>query len=141
MDVAETIGLMAGIIGTGIAIYQWAVINESKKRKNELQYILAGINASAIQKQAAWQNQITLLQPPKTPEEWRIAQISVRARDDIAEIANLTSALEGAIDTENSAIVSMMDKHKKIVEKGKELRESADIPQKLKGQDNVSGEH
>src|SRR5690554_2872300 len=141
MDIVEALGLIGGLIGTGIAIYQWAVINESKKRKNELQYILAGINASAIQKQTAWQNQIALLQPPKTPEEWKIAQLCVRARDDVTEMANLTSALEGTIDTENSAIVSMMDKHKKIVEKGKELRESAGIPQKLKGQDSVSDEH
>ncbi|WP_339719037.1 hypothetical protein [uncultured Paraglaciecola sp.] len=137
MDISEAMGLIVGLIGTGIAIYQWAVINESKKRKNELQYILAGINASAIQKQTAWQNQISLLQQPKTPEEWRIAQLCVRARDDVTEIGNLTSALEGTIDTENSAIVSMMDKHKKIVEKAKELHESAGIPQKLESQENV----
>jgi hypothetical protein len=141
MSITEALGLIVGVIGTFIAVYQWAVINESKKRKNELQYILAGINACAIQKQTSWQNQISLLQPPKTPEEWRIAQLCVRARDDVTEIGNLTSALEGTIDTENSAIVSMMDKHKKIVEKGKELRESAGIPQKLKSQGNISDEN
>jgi len=29
-------GLLIGIIGLGIAIYQWAVLNESKKRKKEI---------------------------------------------------------------------------------------------------------
>ncbi|MGO2183054.1 MAG: hypothetical protein ACTH36_12180 [Pseudoalteromonas nigrifaciens] len=113
----EAIGLIVGIIGTAIAIYQAAIINESKKRKNELQYLFAGINAAAVQKQQAWQNQIALLPKPSTPEEWAIAHAYIRARDDVAEIANLTSALEGTIDPDNSAIVAMMDKYKTIVDK------------------------
>ena len=45
----DIIGLAVGIIGTAIAIYQAAIINESKRRKNELQYLFAGINAAANQ--------------------------------------------------------------------------------------------
>lgn len=121
----EIISFILGVIGTGIAIYQTAVINESKKRKNELQYLLAGINAAAVQKQQAWQNQISLLQPPKSPEDWKIAQICVRARDDAMELGNLTSALEGTIDPDNSAIVMMMEKYKKIVAKKNEITQVA----------------
>jgi len=119
----ETISLLVGIIGTCIAIYQAALINESKKRKNELQYLLAGINAAAVQKQQAWQNQISLLQPqpPSSPEQWKIAQLCVRARDDAMELGNLTSALEGIIDPGNSAIVAMMDKYKSIIIKHNEI--------------------
>lgn len=117
----EIISFVVGVIGTGTAIYQTAVINESKKRKNELQYLLAGINTVAVQKQQAWQNQISLLPKPNTPEDWRIAQLCVRARDDAMELGNLTSALEGTIDPDNSAIVTMMDKYKKIVAKNNEL--------------------
>jgi len=113
----EAVGLLVGIIGTAIAIYQAAIINESKKRKNELQYLFAGINAAAVQKQQAWQNQIALLRKPSTPEEWEIAHAYIRARDDVSEIANLTSALEGTIDPDNSAIVAMMDKYRTIVDK------------------------
>ena len=101
------------------SIYQAAIINESKKRKNELQYLFAGINAAAVQKQQAWQNQIALLPKPTTPEEWAVARICIRARDDVAELANLTSSLEGTIDPNNYAIVAMMDKYKKIVDKSK----------------------
>ncbi len=120
----EVISFAVGIIGTGIAVYQTAVINESKKRKNELQYLLAGINAAAVQKQQAWQNQISLLQPPNTPEDWKITQLCVRARDDAMELGNLTSALlERTIDPDNSAIVTMMDKYKNIVSKSREIRE------------------
>ncbi|MEZ7276172.1 hypothetical protein EXT42_18655 [Pseudoalteromonas sp. CO302Y] len=115
----EVLGLVIGVIGTAIAIYQAAIINESKKRKNELQYLFAGINAAATQKQQAWQNQISLMPKPNTQEELKLAQLCVRARDDAAEIANLTSALEGTIDPDNSAIVNMMDKYKLIVEKTK----------------------
>ena len=56
---------------------------------------------------------------PSSPEDWMLAQAYVRARDDATEIANLTSALEVTIDPDNSAIVSMMDKYKKIVDKNK----------------------
>jgi len=124
------VGMLVGLVSTGIVIYQWAVINEGKKRKNEFQYILVGINAAANQKQRAWQNQISLPTKPATPEEWNITRILVRARDDIMELANLTSALEGTIDTENSAIVAMMDKYKTIVTKNSEINKSVATPVK-----------
>lgn len=122
MGPTEAIALIVGIIGTSIAIYQWAVINEGKKRKNELQYLLAGINSLALQKQMAWQNQISLLNKPDTPEEWEAARLHVRARDDVSEIASLTVALEGAIDTDNSAITAMMDKYTEITAKNNKLQ-------------------
>ncbi|MBU2969071.1 hypothetical protein KO527_06900 [Pseudoalteromonas sp. C2R02] len=124
MSIPEILGLIFGVIGTGIAIYQTAVINESKKRKHELQYLLAGINAAANQKQMAWQNQISMLNPT-TKEEFEVAQVYVRARDDITEVATLSSALEGTIDSNNSAILSMMDKYKVITDKSNEVSENA----------------
>ncbi len=121
MSISEILGLLFGFIGTGIAVYQTAVINEGKKRKHELQYLLAGINAAAVQKQTTWQNQISLMSPPESPEEYKVAQAYVRARDDATEIATLSSALEGTIDTGNSAILSMMDKYKAITDKNNEM--------------------
>lgn len=121
MSISEILGLLFGFIGTGIAVYQTAVINEGKKRKHELQYLLAGINAVAVQKQGTWQNQISLLSPPESPEEHKVTQAYVRARDDATEIATLSSALEGTIDTGNSAILSMMDKYKSITDKNNEM--------------------
>ena len=37
------------------------------------------------------------------------------------EIAALSSALEGTIDTSNSAILAMMDKYKSITDKNNEM--------------------
>ena len=116
------IGMLVGIIGTGIAIYQWAVINEAKKRKSELQYILAGINNAAIQKQIAWQNQINTLPRLESPQDWETGRLYLRARDDFSEIASLTIALEGTIDIDNSAISAMMDKSIEIVQKNNKLQ-------------------
>lgn len=121
MNTPELLGLLVGIIGTSTAIYQTAVINEGKKRKHELQYLLAGINSAANQKQMAWQNQINLSPPPSTQEDYKVLQSFVRARDDVMEIAALSSALEGTIDTNNSAILSMMDKYRSITEKNNEI--------------------
>ena len=132
MEFSEIISLLVGIIGTGIAVYQTAVINESKKRKNELQFLLAGVNAVAIQKQSAWQNQISLLTKPETPEQFQLARMAVRARDEAAEIANLTSALEGTINTENSAIVAMLEKNKEIMEKSRSKDPSTEFKNKEK---------
>jgi hypothetical protein len=65
MDVVTIISLLVGIIGTGIAIYQWAVLNESAKRKKEIQFLLAGVSNISLAKQQAWINQISLLKIPK----------------------------------------------------------------------------
>lgn len=123
MDVITTISLMVGIIGTAIAIYQAAVIRESAKRKSELQYILAGINNAALQKQQAWQNQIATLKKLETDQDWEMGRLYLRAKDDFAEIASLTIALEGTIDIDNSAIKAMMDKSIQIVQKNNLLQE------------------
>ena len=130
MNISEILSLIFGVVGTGIAVYQTAVINEGKKRKHELQYLLAGINAAANQKQTAWQNQISLINPT-TPEEYKAVQVYVRARDDVMEIAALSSALEGTIDTGNSAIVSMMDKYKTITDKNNEMMSNQANPLKI----------
>jgi hypothetical protein len=116
------VGTLVGVIGLGISIYQWAVINEGKKRKSELQYILAGINNAAIQKQMAWQNQINTLPKLESPQDWEMGRLYLRARDDFSEIASLTIALEGTIDIDNSAISAMMDKSIEIVQKNNALQ-------------------
>lgn len=122
MELNEALALGVGIIGTAVAIYQAAVIREGSKRKNELQYLLASVNNIAIQKQLSWQTQISLLSPPETPDEWKVARLYCRARDEFSEIAGLTVALEGAIDTEKSAIADMMQKSIDIVRKNNALQ-------------------
>lgn len=123
MDLVSLISLLVGIIGTGIAIYQAAVIREGKKRRSELQYILAGINNVALQKQQAWQNQISTLPQLESHQDMEMFRLYVRVKDDFAEMASLTIALEGTIDVDHSAISSMMDKSIEIVKKNNQLQE------------------
>ena len=115
-------GTLVGIIGTGIAIYQWAVLNETNKRKSELQYILAGINNAALQKQVSWQNQINTLHKFESAQDWEMGRVYLKAKDDMGEIASLAIALEGAINIEHSAIGKMMDKSIEMVRKNNELQ-------------------
>ncbi|SMF48873.1 hypothetical protein SAMN02745866_03199 [Alteromonadaceae bacterium Bs31] len=122
-DPITIVSLLVGVIGTSIAIYQAAVIREGKKRKSELQYILAGINNAALQKQQTWQNQISTLKKLESEQDWEMGRLYLRAKDDFAEIASLTIALEGTIDIDNSAIKSMMDKSIEIVRKNNVLQE------------------
>jgi len=110
MDVTEILSLLFGFIGTGIAIYQWAVLNESKKRNKEIQYLLAGVSNLSLAKQQAWINQISLLNNPQDPEQLAHARSCVRARDDLSEVHSLVSALEGVIDSDNSATTSILKK-------------------------------
>jgi len=110
MEVTEILSLLFGFIGTGIAIYQWAVLNESKKRNEEIQYLLAGVSNLSLAKQQAWINQISLLNTPNDPEQLAHARSCVRARDDIGEVHSLVSALEGVIDADNSATTAILKK-------------------------------
>ena len=116
------IGTLVGIISAGIAVYQWGMINESNKRKSELQYLLAGINNAAIHKQMAWQNQINTLPKFESTQDWEMWRLYLKARDDMGEIASLTVALEGTIDADNSAITAMMDKAISLVQKNNQLQ-------------------
>lgn len=118
----EIISFILAVLSTAIAIYQAAVIRENKKRSSELQYILAGINNATLQKQTTWQNQISTLAKPESSQDWETGRLYLRARDDFAEIASLTIALEGTIDVNQSAITSMMDKSIDIVRKNNELQ-------------------
>ena len=107
---AETISLLVGIIGTAIAIYQFAVIHENRKRKAEMQFLLAGIGSLALSKQQAWNNQISWLPKPQNSADLENFRIHSRARDDFLEISGLVSALEGAIDIDSSASTKMLER-------------------------------
>jgi hypothetical protein len=63
-----------------------------------------------------------LLPKLESQQEWEIGRLYLRARDDFSEIANITSALEGTIDINNSAISSLMDKSIDIVKKNNLLQ-------------------
>lgn len=52
-----------------------------------------------------------------------MGRIYLRAKDDFAEIASLTIALEGTIDVNHSAIKDMMDKSIEIVQKNNQVQE------------------
>ncbi|PSV48305.1 hypothetical protein [Photobacterium indicum] len=122
MDWITFISLALAVLSTVIAVYQWAVINESNKTKRELQYLLAGVNNAALQKQMAWQNQINTLDKFESRQDWDTGRLYLRERDDFAELAQLATALEGVIDTDNSAIESMMDRAISMVEKNNKLQ-------------------
>lgn len=122
MGALSAISLLIGVIGTAISIYQYALIHESKKRSKELQYLLAAINSSALQKQQAWANQIQLLGNWDTEEKMLTAKIYIRAKDDFADIAQLTVALEGAISVDDSAINGMLDKALQFSKKNNDLQ-------------------
>lgn len=106
----ETLNLVLAILGTGIAIYQWAVINEKKKRHKELQYLLAGVSNAALSKGQAWINQISLIPPPQNESDLLLLRVHGRAKDDLLAIHSLVSALEGVIDPESSAITDILGK-------------------------------
>lgn len=102
--------MLVGIVGTGIAVYQLAVIKESKKRKQEIQYILAGIGNLALLKNQTWNNQINSFPKFQDNKDIEAYRVHLRARDDLREINGLVTALEGTIDSESSASLAMMEK-------------------------------
>ena len=122
MDAITAISLAVGIIGTAIAIYQAAVIRETKNRYRELQYILAGISNMAIGKNQSWVNQGYFLGDGSSDHDREILRLHARARDDFAEMANAISSLEGTIDPNSSAITDMLKKMKEQIQINNELQ-------------------
>ena len=122
MEIAQIIISIIGVIGTAIAIYQWAVINESKKRRSELQFLLAGINKLALSMQLEWSNQISLLSRPQSEKDMEIYRLHVRVRDNLMEIGSTISALENVIDTDSSAVTAMLEKTIKQAELNNRLQ-------------------
>ncbi len=132
MEVSEStsfwigvVGTLVGVISAGIAIYQWAVINEAKKRRHEIQFILAGIGHLALSKCQAWDNQIALLTKPGSIEDLKVFQVHVSAKDDLIEIHSLVTALEGTIDPDSSASKSLLHKSIEQAKLNNELQEAA----------------
>lgn len=115
-DIVQVIFSIVGVIGTAVAIYQWAVLNESKKRRHELQFLLAGIHQLAISKQIEWNNQMSFLPKPQSDKDLEILRIHARARDNLMEISSAITALESVIDTDSSAIYAMLEKTLKQTE-------------------------
>jgi hypothetical protein len=121
-DIVQLIISIVGVIGTAVAIYQWAVLNESQKRRRELQFLLAGIHQVAISKQVEWNNQISFLPRPQSDKDLEIFRIHARARDSLMEIASAITALESVIDTDSSAISAMLEKTIKQTELNNRLQ-------------------
>lgn len=121
----ETIGWVLsiiGVFGTGIAIYQWAILNESKKRRRELQFLFAGIHQFTLSKQMEWNNQISLLPNPQDDKDIEVRKVHIRARDNLMAIGNAITALESVIDTDSSAISAILEKTIKQVELNNRLQ-------------------
>jgi hypothetical protein len=113
---------VVGVISTGVAIYQWAILNESKKRRHELQFLLAGIHQVALSKQMEWNNQMSFLPRLQNDKDLEILRIHARARDNLMEISSAITALESVIDTDDSAICKMLEKTIKQTELNNRLQ-------------------
>jgi hypothetical protein len=75
-----------------------------------LQFLLAGIHQIALSKQMEWNSQMNLLTKPQSDKDLEILRIHARARDNLMEISSAITALESVLDTESSAISSMLEK-------------------------------
>jgi hypothetical protein len=138
----DILSLLVGILSTCIAVYQAAIIKANKKRNTEIQFILAGINNAAIQKQISWANQISLLKKPNNEEDWFSVRTHINARDGFSEISQLVTALEGTIDIDSSAISKMYDRSIDVAKKNNELQSMSreDTPKNLKPEETVVDE-
>jgi hypothetical protein len=106
--IVGVIGLVVGIVGICFAVYQTAVINETKKQRVRLQYLLAGVSNLALSKAQAWINQSSLMAQADTSSNLDIARVIIRAKDDFTEVHSLAAALEKSIDCDGSAITELL---------------------------------
>ena len=145
MSITELISLSVGIIGTGIAIYQQAIIKGKSKENKRLQYLLTGISHLHVGKNLAWQNQLQakMMFFLEMKNQKKIDSLDVevtyhvllntimKIRDEFAELQALTEALEGVIDSDNSASI---DKMKRNIEFNQLNKTMQDLSKRQHGQ-------
>ena len=107
--VVGIVGLVVGVAGICFAVYQTAVINETKKQRVRLQYLLAGVSNLALSKVQAWINQYSLIAQADASSQLDVERVVVRAKDDFTEVHNLAAALEKSIDSDESAITNLLE--------------------------------
>jgi hypothetical protein len=123
--IVGVIGLVVGIIGICCAVYQTAIINENKKQRVRLQYLLAGVSNLALSKAQAWINQSSLIGQTDTSSQLDVARVLIRAKDDFTEVHNLAAALEKSIDSDESAITQLLEETLKQSELNNKIQEEA----------------
>ena len=119
-------------IASAVAVYQFAVIKESKERKREFQHLLAGINSLALQKGVGWTNQLSSFDSNDLAERSQEIRVMLRARDEVGEIASLALALEGTIDTDYSAIANLQEKSIEAARRNTEFQKEVGVQQQAK---------
>lgn len=114
MDLLQGISLSVGVIGTGIAIYQWAILNEKKKKTQEIQYLFVGMSNLATSKIQKYYNLMNITLAESKDRE--LPKAYNMAADDFAEISSLATALESSIDPDSSASTQVL---KRSIEQNK----------------------
>jgi hypothetical protein len=123
--IVGVVGLVVGIIGICFAVYQTAIINENKKQRVRLQYLLAGVSNLALSKAQAWINQSSLIGQTDTSSQLDVARVLIRAKDDFTEVHSLAAALEKSIDSDESAITQLLEETLKQSELNNKIQEEA----------------
>lgn len=117
------IGTLVGIVGLGIAIYQWAILNEKKKRAKEIQYLFVGMANIATMKVQKYYNLVNI--ELKESEERTLARIYNTMADDLSEVSSLATALESSIDPNSSASTEVLERNIKMSQLNNELQEES----------------
>ena len=125
--IIDIITTISAVLGTGAAIWQTAIVRETDKRKNEIQYLLAGIGKLSGMKMMKWKQQIQLLEKNDTKyDRQEILNIYYFFRDEINEISVLATALEGAVASGTTATEQIEEK---ILQKQEKLQRYETEPQ------------
>ena len=125
MNGIDMVSIVIAAVSSGIAIYEFAIIRESNKRKYEIQHILAGIHDSALQKQISWQNQLDMIGNLQTSRDWEFARTILMVKDDFGGIVALAKALEGSVDTDYSATTELLKNSIEVNKLNNELQATA----------------
>ena len=100
------------VVSSVAAIYQFAVLKERKKSHRNYQYLLASVGNISLQKMQKWTTQISGIPPePSSYDTLFVLRTLHNAKDDIAEIQSMVSALEGTICLEFSATTELLKKN------------------------------
>lgn len=100
------------VFSSAAAIYQLALLKEREKSHRKYQYLLASVGNISLQKMQKWTTQISgIPSEPNSYDTLFVLRTLHNAKDDIAEIQSMVSALEGTICSDFSATTELLKKN------------------------------
>lgn len=98
----NTISYFGNVVGIVAFFVQLTLLLQKSKKDREIQSLIKCMGDLALTKAGSWKTQINMSSQGNNPATDGELRIMVKASDEFIELANLSTALQGAVSSEIS---------------------------------------